>query len=268
MRAIWSGTLSLVLVNIPVKLYAATESDTVEFDLLHAPDHSRIRYAKICRQEEREVPNEEIVRGFEVSKGEYVEVSDEELAELDPKASRAIEISSFVEAKEIDAVYFDRPYFLGPDKGAAKPFALLRESLTKTGKVALATFTLRSREHLAVVRPYGDILVLQQLRFADEVRGAEELAPAEVKTDKRELELATSLIDKLTDKFEPEKYRDTRRDKILQLVEKKAKGEVVRPVSEAPAPTRLEDLMDKLRQSLEESKAETAVERKPKKKAA
>ncbi len=258
MRAIWSGTLSLVLVNIPVKLYAATEAETVEFDLLHAPDHSRIRYAKVCRQEEREVPNEEIIRGFEVNKGEYVEVSDEELAELDPKASRAIEISSFVEAKDIDPMYFDRPYFLSPDKGAAKPFALLRESLNKTGKVALCTFTLRAGEHLAVVRPYGEILVLQQLRFAEEVRSAEELAPAEAKADKRELELATSLIDKLTDKFEPEKYRDTRRDKIMELVEKKAKGEVVRPVSEARAPTRLEDLMEKLRESLEEGKKKAA----------
>ncbi len=255
MRPIWSGTISLVLVNIPVKLYAATQREEPEFDLLHQPDHSRIRYAKVCRQEEREVPNEEITRGFEVRKGEYVVVTDEELQSVDPRGSRAIEISSFVDAASIDAIYFDRPYYLEPDKGAAKPFALLREALRQTGKVALATFVLRSREHLAVLRPHGGILVLQQLRYANELRVEEELKAPEAAVDEREMDLATSIIAKLTDEFRPEKYRDTRRDTIMELIARKAEGQTIRPVSEAPAPTRLEDLMDKLRESLASAEA-------------
>ncbi len=254
MRPIWSGTISLVLVNIPVRLYAAMQRDDVEFDLLHAPDHSRIRYAKVCRQEDREVPNEEIVRGFEVRKGEYVVLTDEELLAFEQRGSHAIEISTFVEAGSIDPVYFDRPYFLEPDKGSAKPFSLLRDALAQTGKVAVATFALRAREHLAMLRPYRQILVLQQLRFAEEIRAGDELAPPEAKVEAREMDLATSLIEKLTAPFEPEKHRDTRRQRVLELVKMKAEGEVVRPVSEAPAPTRLEDLMEKLRESLAQTK--------------
>jgi len=262
MRPIWSGAISLVLVNIPVRLYSARQREELEFDLLHEPDGSRIRYAKMCKQEEREVPNEELVRGFEYRKGEYVVLTDEELRAADPKSTRTIEITSFVEEGEIDTIYFDQPYYLTPDKGAAKPFALLRAALTQTHKVAIGTLTLRTREHLVVLRPHEQGMVVQQLRYAHEVRAPEEVQLPEATLGPKELELATSLIEKLSAPFRPEAYQDTRRDTLLELIEKKAKGELITPVSVEPTPTRLEDLMEKLRQSLESGEKQAEKKKK------
>ena len=254
-RAIWSGSISFGLLNVPVKLYSAVSRKSVSFRELRASDSSRIRHRRVAEADGEEVPYEEIVKGYEIAPEQYVVITREELEELDPKKTRAIEIQDFVDLDEIDPIYFDHPYYLGPDKGAEKAYALLVKAMTDAKKVAVARFVLRNRENLAAIRPMGKVLTMATMRFADEVVSPEELddvIPEDGrKLSKRELEMAEQLIESLSTDFDADKYRDEYREELVALIERKARGEeVVEAVSEAPKPTKAPDLMAALEESL------------------
>jgi DNA end-binding protein Ku len=255
-RAIWSGSISFGLLNVPVKLYSAVSKQTVRFKELREGDASRVRHKRVSESDGKEVPYEKIVKGYEFAPDQYVTLSRDELSELDPKKTRAIEIQDFVDIEDIDPIYFEHPYYLGPDKGAEKAYALLVEAMRQERKVAVARFVLRNKEHLAAIRPMGKVLTLTTMRFHDEVVSPNEL-DGEIfeskpeKPAKRELEMAKRLIESFESDFKPEAYRDEYREQLLNLLEQKAQGkEVVSAPSEEPTPTKAPDLMAALEESL------------------
>ncbi len=254
-RAIWSGSITFGLLNVPVKLYSAVSKQTVRFRELRAEDGSRIRHRRVAEDDGKEVAYEDIVKGYEIAPDQYVVLTREELEELDPKKTRAIEIQDFVDLDEIDPIFFEQPYYLGPDKGAEKAYSLLVRAMREERKVAVARFVLRNREHLAAIRAMGDALTLTTMRFADEVvppEGLDDVIPQDgAKPEKRELEMAKRLIDSLAADFRPERYHDEYREELLSLIERKARGEeLVSPVAEEPQPTKAPDLMAALEESL------------------
>jgi DNA end-binding protein Ku len=255
-RAIWSGSISFGLLNVPVKLYSAVSRKNVSFRELREKDGSRVRHKRVAEADGKEVPYEDIVKGYEISPEQDVVITRDELEEIDPKKTRAIEIQDFVDLDDIDPIYFDHPYYLGPDKGAEKAYALLVKAMSDAKKVAVARFVLRNREHLAAIRPADKVLTMATMRFADEVVAPDELGEDVVpedgrKLDKREVEMAKQLIDSLTSEFDPGKYRDEYREELLALIDRKAQGKaVVEPVSEEPMPTKAPDLMAALEESL------------------
>jgi DNA end-binding protein Ku len=254
-RAIWSGSISFGLLNVPVKLYSAVSSKRVSFRELREGDGSRVRHKRVAEEDGKEVPYEKIVKGYEISPEQYVILTPEELEELDPKRTRAIEIQDFVDLDEIDPIYFDHPYYLGPDQGAERAYALLVKAMEEERKVAIARFVLRNKEHLAAIRPMDGVLTMATMRFADEVVSPDQLDGVipedEVKPEKREVEMAKRLIDSLATDFEPDKYRDEYREELLALIERKAKGEaIVTQPTEEPKPTKAPDLMAALEESL------------------
>src|ERR687886_2157842 len=261
-RAIWTGSISFGLLNVPVRLYSAVSRKSVSFRELRASDKSRVRHKRVAESDGEEVPYEEIVKGYEVAPDSYVVMTREELEELDPKKTRAIEIQDFVDLDDIDPIYFDHPYYLGPDKGAEKAYSLLVKAMSEAKKVAVARFVLRNREHLAAIRPMGKVLTMATMRFADEVVSPEELGEDVIpedgrKLDKREIDMAKQLIESLSGDFDPEKYRDEYREELLSLIERKARGEeIVEAVSEEPKPTKAPDLMAALEESLAAVKGE------------
>ncbi len=270
-RAIWSGSISFGLLNVPVKLYSAVSKKNVSFRELRASDGSRVRHKRVAEADGEEVPYEEIVKGYEVAPDQFITITREELEELDPKKTRAIEIEDFVDLDEIDPIYFDHPYYLGPDKGAEKAYKLLVEAMEDSRKVAVARFVLRNRESLAALRPMDGVLTMATMRFADEVVSPGEIVDSievgDGKPAKRELDMAKTLIDSLSSGFEADKYRDEYREELLSLLERKAKGEeVVSATTEAPTPTKAPDLMAALEESLAAVKGEEerATEPKPK----
>ncbi len=251
MKSIWKGSIAFGLVNIPVRLYSATESQSLASHMLYKKDLSRIRFQRIAESTGKEVPAEEIVRGYEVEKGQYVILSDEELTEVAPEKSAVIEIQEFVSESEISTLYFEKPYYLEPDKSAGKAYALLREALTKTGKVGVAQFVLRNRESLCVLKSQGEGLVLNALRYVGEIRTMEELSlPSSEKISASEVSLATKLIEGMADKFDPSKYRDTYTEEVQKLIEAKAKGQKRRAAPPKPAKSNVIDLVAALQESL------------------
>jgi DNA end-binding protein Ku len=278
-RAIWSGSISFGLLNVPVKLYSAVSKQTVRFRELREDDGARIRHKRVAESDGKEVPYEKIVKGYEYAPDQYVVLGRDELAELDPKKTRAIEIQDFVDLDDIDPIYFEQPYYLGPDKGAERAYALLVQAMREARKVAIARFVLRNKEHLAAIRPMGDVLTLTTMRFHDEVSSPQDL-DGEVfeeakpkKPEKRELEMAKQLIESLTSDFKPNQYRDEYREELLDLLERKAAGkEVVSAPTEEPQPTKAPDLMAALEESLaavrgEEAETDGKAQAKPKSKA-
>ncbi len=254
-RAIWSGSISFGLLNVPVKLYSAVSKQTVRFRELREGDGSRVRHKRVAEEDGEEVPYEQIVKGYEFAPDQYVVLSREELSALDPKKTRAIEVEDFVDLDEIDPIYFEHPYYLGPDKGAEKAYALLVKAMTDAHKVAIARFVLRNKEHLAAIRPMGDVLTMATMRFADEIVQPEQLEDVleakPPKLAKRELDMAKQLIDSLASDFDADKYRDEYREELLDVLEQKAKGkEVISAPSEEPTPTKAPDLMAALEESL------------------
>jgi DNA end-binding protein Ku len=255
-RAIWSGSISFGLLNVPVKLYSAVSRKNVSFRELREKDGSRVRHKRVAEADGKEVPYEDIVKGYEVAPEQYVVITRDELEDIDPKRTRAIEIQDFVDLDDIDPIYFDHPYYLGPDKGAEKAYALLVKAMGDAKKVAISRFVLRNREHLAAIRPADKVLTMATMRFADEVVAPNELGEDVVpedgrKLDKREVDMAKQLIDSLTSDFDPDKYRDEYREELLALIDRKAQGKaVVEPVSEEPTPTKAPDLMAALEESL------------------
>jgi DNA end-binding protein Ku len=251
-RAIWKGAISFGLVTIPVGLYAAVErAERLHFRLLHAKDESPIDYRRVCEAEGVEVPWGEIVKGYEISKGEFVVMTDKDFARARTEATQTLAIRDFVPADAIDFLYFDEPYYLAPEgKAGAKSYALLRDALARAGRVGVGTFVMRQREHLAALEPVGQALVLTTLRFAHEIRkpSALDLPPAG-RGDKREMTLALQLIDTLAGEWDPRRYRDTYHEVLREVIEQKAKGKVVSlPAPRKPA--RVVSLAKALEQSL------------------
>jgi len=263
-RAIWSGSISFGLLNVPVKLYSAVSKQTIRFKELHEKDGSRIRHKRVSEKTGKEVAYDDIVKGYEFAPDQYVTLTREELSELDPKRTRAIEIQDFVDLDEIDPIYFEQPYYLGPDRGAEKAYALLVEAMKDARKVAIARFVLRNKEHLAAIRPMDDVLTMATMRFHDEVTPPSELdddvfESKPKKPDKRELQMAEQLIESLSTAFEPDKYRDEYREQLLEMLEQKASGkEIVSAPSEEPEPTKAPDLMAALEESLAAVKGESS----------
>lgn len=256
MRPIWNGSLSFGLVNIPIRLYTGTaEQAHLDLDMLHKKDFSPIRFAKICKAEEKEVPYKEVIKGYKTEDGEYVILTDEDFEKVNVKRTKMIEIEDFVYEEEVDTLLFEKPYFLEPDKGAGKAYTLLREALKRSKKVGIARFVLRGREHIAVIKPYHNTLVLNQLRYVSELRQAKDFnIPESSKMTSKELEMAEKLIDQLTVPFEAKRYHDTYTEDLKALIAQKSKGKKLRKVvPPAPKSTKVHDIMDMLKASLEQS---------------
>jgi DNA end-binding protein Ku len=257
-RSIWRGAISFGLVNVPVKLFSAVSKKTVRFNQLHAADGVRIQMKRVCPADGEEVPYEQIVKGYEISPDQYVVIKPEELKALDPEASRTINIEDFVDLDEIDPLYYDHPYYLAPDTGASKAYALLLQALKKTNKVAIARFVMREKEYLAAIRPADGVLTLETMLFADELVDSdsiEELDGArEANATKREVEMAQQLIGSLSTKFDPSKYRDTYRERVVDLIERKAAGEEIATQPEVEERKPVPDLMAALEESIKEAK--------------
>jgi DNA end-binding protein Ku len=251
-RSIWKGVITFGMVSIPVRLYPATQDKDVSFHLLHKPDHSRIKYKKVCAAEDEEVEQDELVRAFEVSKDQYVEITDEDLEELPLPAKHTIELSAFVRADEIDPIYYDKSYYLEPEETGLKPYALLIETLDKKGVTGVASIAIRNKEALCALRPMDGALLLETLHYPDEIREREISLPNVLVND-REVAVASALVDALEEPFDPSKYRDHYREALLELIKSKTEGrEVVVPES-APA-AQVTDLMSALRASIEAAK--------------
>ncbi|HEY7530359.1 MAG TPA: Ku protein, partial [Gemmatimonadota bacterium] len=254
MRSMWKGHISFGLVNIPVKLYSATSKEDLSFRFLHKKDLSPIAYEKVCAQEGEEVPWDEIVRGYEYEKGKFVVLTDEDFKRADVEATRTVDILDFVDAAEVDPMYFDKPYYLQPDRGGEKPYVLLREALQRTGKVGIAKVVIRTRQHLAAVKPSGDALVLDLMRFDDEITDPAELdLPQDADLDRREVEMAERLIENLTAPFDASKYTDDYRRELLQVIREKVAGREPEPVEEGRPSPQVIDIMSALKASLEQT---------------
>ncbi|HEY9558951.1 MAG TPA: Ku protein [Acidimicrobiales bacterium] len=259
-RAIWSGAISFGLVNIPIKLYAAVSRKSVHFNQLDSRTGSRIKYKKVSAADGEEVPSEAIVKGYELSSGEYVTVGDDELSSLDPTASRTIDIEEFVDLADIDPVFYDSAYYVAPDKATLKPYALLTKAMEESGKVGIARFVMRTKQYLCAVRPKDGALVLSTMVYADEVvapSDISEIAEIEgVEVSDKELTMARQLIASLSEEsFEPDKFEDTYRNQVMDLIEAKASGktEIIAPPA-ALAEDKVVDLMAALEASVKEAK--------------
>jgi DNA end-binding protein Ku len=260
MKTIWKGAISFGLVTIPVKVYGATEEKTLHFNQLHAADGGRIRYKRVCSICGEEVSYQDIVKGYEYEKDHYVTLTDEELQALPVPTARSIEIERFVEAEQIDPIYFQRSYYVVPDGTGLKAYHLLREAIGDDGKVALARIALREKEHLATLRLRDNVLVLETMYWPDEIRAPrfDEL-DEEVELRPQEIRMARSLIDSLTDDFQPEEFHDEYRAALEDLIAKKVKGEEITYVEEAE-PSKVVDLMEALRASVEAAKSSKPAE--------
>ena len=267
-RAIWSGTISFGLLNVPVKLYSAVSRKTIRFNELRESDNARVRHRRVAEGTDEEVAYDEIVKGYEISPDHYVTFSRDELAELDPAKTRTIDIQDFVDIGDIDPIFFESPYYLGPADGAEKAYSLLAKSMESSGRAAIARFVLRNREHLAAIRAHKNVLTMTTMRFADEVVAPEELEdvlPQETpKVQKKEQEMAEALIDSLSSDFDPSQYRDEYREDLLAMIERKAEGkDVVKTASEEPEPTKAPDLMAALEESIAAVRGRDSGGKKP-----
>jgi DNA end-binding protein Ku len=265
-RAIWSGAISFGLVNIPVKLYSAVSRKTVRFHQIDSESGGRVRQKRVGPDGE-EIAYEQIVKGYEIGPDRYVTITPEELEALEPQKTRTIDIEDFVDLEQIDPIYYDHPYYLAPDTGAAKAYKLLVDAMEDSGKVAVARVVLRSKEHLVAIRPRDGALAMETMLFADEVispDALEELAAADgdVQTSDRELAMANQLIDSLASEFEPEKYRDEYRERVLDLIERKAQGETIVIEEPEAEPKEVPDLMAALEASIASAK-KPAPKKKP-----
>lgn len=255
MRPLWKGSLSFGMVYIPIRLYSASADKEISFNLLHKKDLSPIRYARICKEDGQEIPYEEIVKGYEYEPGDYVVLTEEDFEKVNPEKTKRIEISDFVFESEIDPMYYDKPYYLEPEKGASKAYILLREALKESGKVAIANFVIRQKEHIGVVKAHKNLLMLDQMRYHSSIKATSEIdIPKDEKLSDRELDLALKLIDQLTVEFRPEKYIDTYTEDLLNMIEDKKKGIRRRPKAIKEPKGKVVDLMGMLKASLEKKK--------------
>jgi Ku protein len=252
-RAIWSGTIAFGLVSVPVRMYSAIEEQDLRFHLVHEPDGGRIGYQKICKKDDKPVPDDEIAKAFEVEKGKLVVLTDEDFAAAKVEGAKSIEISDFVPYEDIDPIYFERTYYLGPQTGGEKVYSLLREAMEQTELAAIGKYVMRDKQHLGCLRVREGVITLEKMFFHDEIRPLDEVAPSKDKVAKAELEMATALIEQFTAEFEPEKYEDTYRDALMAVIRAKQKGKTI----EAPEPAEDEepaDLLAALKASVEAAK--------------
>ena len=261
MRAIWKGNISFALVSIPISLFSATRRNELSFHYLHKKDMSPVSYKRFCDAENTETPWEEITRGYEYEKDRYIEITDEDLDKADVELTKTIQIQEFVNEEEIDPVYFDKPYYLEPQKGGERPYALMRDALALSKKVGVAKVVLKSRELLAAVKTVGNMMTLQTMRFAHEIVDAGSLnLPSKAEISKKEMDMANMLIDSMSDKFDPVKYKDDYYEKVMDIIRMKIAGvspEV--PAAKGPGPAKVVDLMEILKQSLSETKKAKAA---------
>jgi DNA end-binding protein Ku len=268
-RSIWTGSISFGLVNIPVGLYSAVEEKTIRFHQLERGTSDRIRYKRVNETTGKEVEYQDIVKGYEVSDDQYVVLTPKELEAVEPAGSRTVEIEDFVDQAEIDPIYFDRTYYLAPrNEAAMKPYALLREAMRKAGKVGVATFVMRGKEHLAAIRVDGDgdVIALETMFFADEIREPKkelDLLPDGEAPKERELAMAVSLIDSMTAKWEPERYHDRYRARVMDLIKQKQSGEEFVVSRQPQRDTNVVDLMEALRRSVERVRDGADAEEEP-----
>jgi DNA end-binding protein Ku len=272
-RAIWKGSISFGLVNIPIALYPATRREELKFRLLRQSDLSPVNYKRVAEKDGKEVPWDQIVKGYEYAKGKYVVLKDEDFQRVDLEATQTVDIQDFVELNEIDPIFFYKPYYLEPQKGGDKAYALLRDALKESNKVGIAKVVIKTREYLAGVKPEDGALVLELMHFADELADMSNLhIPKKVEVGKREMTMAKSLIDSMSAKWNPEKYKDDYREALMEVIEEKVKAggkEIQEKPRKAPKPTKVIDLVSVLQKSLEQTggaKKKTAAKARRKQK--
>src|SRR5438445_8267709 len=257
MRAIWKGSISFGLVNIPIALFPATRKEDLRFRLLRKRDLSPVNYKRVAEKDGKEVPWDEIVKGYEYEKGKYVVLKDEDFQRVDLEATQTVDIQDFVDQDEIDPIFFYRPYYLEPQKGGDKAYVLLRDSLERKKKVGVAKVVIKTRQYLAGVKPEDSALVLELMHFADELADPEKLhVPKKLELGKREMNMAKSLIGSMTSKWQPEKYKDDYREALMEVIEEKVEAggkEIEEKPRKAPKPTKVIDLVSVLQKSLEET---------------
>lgn len=255
MRAMWTGAISFGLINIPVRLFSAVKDSRLDLDMLDSRDHSNIKFKRVNEKTGKEVPYENIVKGYMVD-DQYVVLDKEDFEAADAAKTKTIEIINFVKEEEIESIYYEQPYYLEPEKSGQKAYLLLRDALEESGKVGVTTFVLRNKEALAILKPYGNVIMLNRLRFEEEIRSTEELnVPAMSKINAKEQAMATKLIDQLTEKFNISKYKDTYTQKLLKTIKEKAKGKHTKKVHRMKVVhTKSDDLMEMLKASLQGKK--------------
>jgi DNA end-binding protein Ku len=256
-RAIWTGSVAFGLVNVPVRMYSAVEDRALHFNYIHEPDGSRIGYEKVCKKEDKPVPDSEIVKAFEYEKGEWVYMTDEDFEAAAAENHRTIDIREFVPFEEIDPIYFERTYYLGPDENGERVYALLLRAMEDSGLAGIAKWVMRDRQNLGCLRVREGAITLERMHFAEDIRSLEGIATKRAKVDEQELTMASQLIEQFRGEFDPSEYRDTYRDALCEIIEAKRKGEPVHAEAavEPEAPT---DLMSALRASLEETQGRRA----------
>jgi DNA end-binding protein Ku len=252
-RSLWTGAISCGLVNVPVRLYSAVSEHTLHFHFVHEKDDSRIGYEKICKEEGKPVPDDEIVKAFEYSKGEFVYMSDEDFEAARVEGYRSIDIENFVPYDQIDPIYFRHTYYVGPQDGAEKVYALLVKAMAESGLAGITKFIMRDRQNLGCLRVRDGVLTLEQMYFADEVKPLDDIRPTQARVNAGELEMAQQLIDSLSGAFEPEKYKDTYRDALCKVIEDKRKGRKTHVAADREE-EEIPDLMEALRLSLKGAK--------------
>jgi DNA end-binding protein Ku len=253
MRAIWSGAIGFGLVNIPVKLFSAVQASELDLDMLDKKDKANIKFQRVNANTGKEVEWGNIVKGYKIDDG-YVVLDDSDFEKASPEKTKLIEIAEFVDEKEIDSIYYETPYYLQPEKSGVKPYTLLRDALKKTGKAGLGTYVLRNRESLVLIKPIGDLLVLNKIRFQEEIRDAEEVNVPSVKIKPAEMTMAVQLIEQLTTDFDISRYKDTYNEKLLKLIMAKAKGKKTTTPKMEVVHSRSRDLMAQLKESLNSPK--------------
>ena len=257
MRSMWTGSISFGLINIPVKLFSAVQESNLDLDMLDSKDHSNIKFKRVNENTGKEVPYADIVKGYKVDE-EYVILENEDFAAADAEKTKTIEILNFADEKEIDCIYYEQPYYLEPDKSAQKAYALLRDALKASGKVGVTVFVLRNKEALAILKPYENVIVLDRIRFTQEIRDTSELKLPPVSiTESKEMDMANKLIEQLTEKFDISKYKDTYAEKLLKIIDDKSKGIKTTEHKLKIAP-QSDNLMEMLKASLEVKKSKTA----------
>jgi DNA end-binding protein Ku len=260
-RAIWSGTISFGLVSVPVRMFAAVSEHKLHFNLLHRKDESPIGYEKVCKLEGKPVPDSEIVKAYEIKKGDFVYVEDEDFEAARAEGGHSFDIEQFVPIEQIDPIYFEHGYYLAPQDGAEKVYTLLVKAMQDAELAAVGTFVMRDREYLGCLRIRDGVITLERMYFEDEIRPTKDLRPKGARVSKQELEMATSLIDRFRGDFDPSKYKDTYTDRLLDVIKRKRKGEEIHAAPEVE-PEEAPDLMEALRASLEARSTRPAPRRK------
>jgi DNA end-binding protein Ku len=269
-RPMWTGSITFGLVSVPVKLYTAVSQKEVRFHMLHAKDGGRIHQKRVCSIDGKEVEYEDIAKGYEISRGNYVMIDPEEIKALNPRASRSIDIEDFVDLEDIDPIFYESSYYLVPDRGANKPYALLLAALKHTKKVGIARFVMRTKQYLCALRPMGNAITLNTMLYADEIVSQEDIEGLDKHREPpdRELAMAEQLVKALAGKWNPDKYKDEHREQVMELIKRKAEGEEVVAPPEEPEAPRVVSLMDALKKSLasaqrfEEPRAEGRLHRR------